>query len=40
MFVGRIDELATLEDLFARAGFQMAIVYGRRRGGVTKGRGI
>lgn len=35
MFVGREDELSTLERLFARRTFQMAVIYGRRRVGKT-----
>lgn len=35
MFVGREDELSTLERLFARKTFQMAVIYGRRRVGKT-----
>lgn len=35
MFVGRADELATLEELYGRPGFQMVVVYGRRRVGKT-----
>ena len=35
MFVGREDELATLEELYGRQGFQMVVVYGRRRVGKT-----
>lgn len=37
MFVGRKAELRTLQDLYARAsqGFQMLVVYGRRRVGKT-----
>lgn len=37
MFVGRKTEMATLEDLYARASsrFQMLVVYGRRRVGKT-----
>ena len=35
MFVGREDELSTLERLFARGTFQMAVIYGRRRVGKT-----
>lgn len=37
MFVGREAELRTLEDLYERAaqGFQMLVVYGRRRVGKT-----
>ncbi len=37
MFVGRQDELSTLEDLYRRAedGFQMLVLYGRRRVGKT-----
>ena len=35
MFVGRIEETETLERLYRSEGFQMAIVYGRRRVGKT-----
>lgn len=35
MFVGRSRELATLEKLYARDGFEMAVIYGRRRVGKT-----
>ena len=35
MFVGRVDELETLEELYAKEGFQMVVVYGRRRVGKT-----
>ena len=35
MFVGREEELAVLENLCERDGFQMAVVYGRRRVGKT-----
>lgn len=35
MFVGRSEELATLERLYAKGGFQMVVVYGRRRVGKT-----
>ena len=35
MFVGRKHELAQLEKLYRRDGFQMAVVYGRRRVGKT-----
>lgn len=36
MFVGRTAELAALNRLYGRDGFQMAVVYGRRRVGKTK----
>ena len=35
MFVGRESELAALEGLYAQPGFQMVVVYGRRRVGKT-----
>lgn len=35
MFVGREDELETLEELYVSREFQMAVVYGRRRVGKT-----
>lgn len=35
MFVGREAELAKLNDLYEHEGFQMAVVYGRRRVGKT-----
>jgi len=35
MFVGRENELSELEALFAKDGFQMMVVYGRRRVGKT-----
>lgn len=35
MFVGREEELAILEDMYRRQGYQMAVVYGRRRVGKT-----
>lgn len=35
MFVGREHELAELERLYQRGGFQMVILYGRRRVGKT-----
>ena len=35
MFVGREEELKALEDVYGRAGFQMVVVYGRRRVGKT-----
>lgn len=35
MFVGRHDELAALEALYEREGFQMVVLYGRRRVGKT-----
>lgn len=34
-FFGREDELRALEDAYHRDGFQMAVVYGRRRIGKT-----
>lgn len=35
MFVGREHELAELERLYAKGGFQMVVLYGRRRVGKT-----
>ena len=35
MFVGRERELARLNRMYAKSGFQMAVVYGRRRVGKT-----
>jgi AAA+ ATPase superfamily predicted ATPase len=35
MFVGRNDELRELNALYAKGGFQMVVVYGRRRVGKT-----
>lgn len=35
MFVGRKQELAALERMYKRDGFQMAVIYGRRRVGKT-----
>lgn len=35
MFVGRSRELATLEKLYAKGNFEMAVIYGRRRVGKT-----
>lgn len=35
MFVGRERELGQLNRMYARSGFQMAVVYGRRRVGKT-----
>ncbi len=35
MFVGRNEELATLDRLYRRGAFQMVVVYGRRRVGKT-----
>ncbi|RRF94552.1 MAG: ATP-binding protein [Coriobacteriaceae bacterium] len=35
MFVGRELELAELERLYAKGGFQMVVLYGRRRVGKT-----
>jgi hypothetical protein len=32
-FIGRKEELASLEALYRRDGFQMVIIYGRRRTG-------
>lgn len=31
MFIGREKELASLQELYDRAGFSMAVIYGRRR---------
>lgn len=35
MFVGRQHELGELERLYAKGGFQMVVLYGRRRVGKT-----
>ena len=35
MFVGRKQELATLEQQFSRHRFEMTVIYGRRRIGKT-----
>ena len=35
MFVARERELAALERMYKRDGFQMAVIYGRRRVGKT-----
>lgn len=35
MFVGREKELESLERAYAKSGFQMAVIYGRRRVGKT-----
>ena len=35
MFVGREGELRSLEHAYAKGGFQMAVIYGRRRVGKT-----
>jgi len=35
MFVGRETELQTLEELYSKISFQMAVIYGRRRVGKT-----
>ena len=35
MFLGREQELAELEDLYAQDRFQLFILYGRRRVGKT-----
>ena len=35
MFIGRKNELATLEDLYTEDVFQCVIIYGRRRVGKT-----
>lgn len=35
MFVGRMEELNALEDLYAKNDFQMLVLYGRRRVGKT-----
>ena len=35
MFVGREEELKVLEDAYGRTGFQMVVMYGRRRVGKT-----
>lgn len=33
MFVGREEELGALERLYRKSGFQMVVLYGRRRVG-------
>ena len=33
MFIGRKEELHELNALYAKGGFQMVVVYGRRRVG-------
>ena len=35
MFVGREEELDLLERLYRKKGFQMVVLYGRRRVGKT-----
>lgn len=35
MFVGREEELRTLEKLYAKGSFQLIVMYGRRRVGKT-----
>ena len=35
MFVARESELAALERMYERDGFQMVVIYGRRRVGKT-----
>ena len=35
MFLGREKELSSLEQMYNKEGFQMAVVYGRRRIGKT-----
>ena len=35
MFVARERELTALERMYKRDGFQMAVIYGRRRVGKT-----
>ena len=34
-FIGRMQELNTLERMYSKAGFQMLVMYGRRRVGKT-----
>ena len=36
MFVGRKNELGVLEDTYKKPGFQMTVIYGRRRIGKTR----
>ena len=36
MFIGRKKELSVLEDTYKKPGFQMTVVYGRRRIGQTR----
>ena len=31
MFIGRKNELSVLEDTYNKPGFQMTVIYGRRR---------
>ena len=35
MFIGRKKELQSLEKLYRSRRFEMAVIYGRRRGGKT-----
>lgn len=35
MFVGREDELSAMERMYSKDGFQMLVLYGRRRVGKT-----
>ena len=34
-FIGRVEELKRLNDLYRNDGFQMAVIYGRRRIGAA-----
>lgn len=34
-FIGRKEELASLQELYNKKGFQMAVLFGRRRVGKT-----
>nr|MCR5406285.1 AAA family ATPase [Lachnospiraceae bacterium] len=36
MFVGRKNELSVLEDTYQKPGFQMTVIYGRRRIGKSR----
>ncbi len=36
MFVGRVNELSVLEDTYKKPGFQMTVIYGRRRIGKSR----
>ena len=36
MFIGRKKELSVLEDTYKKPGFQMTVVYGRRRIGKSR----
>ena len=36
MFIGRTSELKVLEDTYRKPGFQMTVIYGRRRIGKSR----